>query len=98
MLIEFANTNLERLYSDPDYFEKGYHQEIIDKYIKAVLLIQVVNDIRQIYERRWLYCKKLWWWDLYSIRLNKQRRLLFTLITGNQINIVRIEEISKHYE
>lgn len=52
MLIEFANTNLERLYSDPDYFEKGYHQEIIDKYIKAVLLIQVVNDIRQIYERR----------------------------------------------
>lgn len=100
MEIEFSNPKLERLYTDRDFSPKWYSRNLIENYVDTINLMEAAIDIRDIYAQPGLACEKLSWirkWQ-YSVRLNKQRRLIFTINNGWEIQIVTIEEISKHYE
>ena len=103
MTVVFDNEELEFLYVTPVDVLRGKQKspsEVIRQYQKKVRLLTIVNKLEELRNFRSLnfeylkgnragYC---------SIRLNIQYRLLFTPIEDNKIQVLLINEISKHYE
>jgi proteic killer suppression protein len=106
MRVRFNTDELARLYSTPLDQIKGklqYSRDIIKQYKKKVIILLTINGISELKEHKGLNFERLKG-DLkeyYSIRLNKQYRLLFKIVeTEDEIIIeeLLITEISKHYE
>jgi toxin HigB-1 len=81
-----------------------YSRDIIKQYKKKIIILLNVNGINELKEHKGLSFERLKGdlKDYYSIRLNKQFRLLFKIIEGKEDEIIieeiLITEISKHYE
>jgi toxin HigB-1 len=107
MRVSFNTEELVRLYVTPVEEIKGklkYSKEIIKQYKKKVIILLTIEGINELKEFRGLNFERLKgeMKDYYSIRLNKQFRLLFKIVDEKEAKIVieeiLITEISKHYE
>jgi toxin HigB-1 len=82
---------------------KGKHlfgREIIKQYKKKVQLLVGLTKVEQLRQFRGLNFEPLKGdrKDEYSIRLNDQYRLIFEMKDKYKIEIILVNEISKHYE
>lgn len=106
MEIEFKTDYLRELYEDNRSDDKRFksNPQLIKQYIKTVNKLRDISKIEQLYQHKSLnYEKKLG--DLKgksAVYINKQFRLIFEEIPDdkppNEIKILALEEISKHYE
>ncbi|GAA4342081.1 type II toxin-antitoxin system RelE/ParE family toxin [Flaviaesturariibacter amylovorans] len=106
MDIEFATQMLADLYAGKveNYNEFRSNPTLVKQYIKAITMLRAALRIEQLFQFNGLRYKKLSG-DLKgysSVRINKQYRILFTEVVSEtdapQINLIRLEEINKHYE
>ncbi len=107
MRVRFKITELTRLYSTPLIDLKGkqkYSYEVIAQFKKKVIIMLTIKTVSELKEHRGLNFERLKGSlsDFFSIRLNKQYRLLFRVVEESENEIVVeeiiITEISKHYE
>lgn len=103
MNVEFRTEELSYLYETPLEQIKGKQtvaREIIKQFKKKVQLLISISRIEQLKQFRGLnfeYLKGNRAGEC-SIRLNDQYRLIFEQINEDEIEILLINEISKHYE
>jgi len=103
MLVKFSNSFLERLYTNKETKGKPvYSKEVTLQFKKTVLRIEQAESSMQLRQFRSLNFEALKGdkKGLYSVRVNKQYRLEFRLENDQVtlVEIVLIEELSKHYE
>lgn len=106
MEIEFKTDYLRELYEDNRSDDKRFksNPQLVLQYIKTVNKLKSVTKIEQLYQLKNLhYQKKLG--DLKgksAVYINMQYHLIFEEIPDdkppNEIKILALEEISKHYE
>lgn len=106
MKVQFKTNELKHFYVIPLDEIKGklpFQREVIKQYKKKVQLLIAADSIDELGYFKSLNFKKLKGKrkNEYSIRLNKQYRLIFTIDSKkNEIvfDVLIIDEISKHYE
>jgi proteic killer suppression protein len=103
MKVYFETDELEHFYKTPLAEIRGkmkYPGTIIKQYKKAVQLFIAIERIDALNAFRSLRLERLKGDRAkdYSIRLNDQYRLIFRLINEDEIEVIVIREISKHYE
>jgi len=98
MEVQFRTPKLKKRYEDSGAAEKAYGEQVARRYIQRINIIKYAHDIGDLKRSPGLRCHQLkgdrkgqW-----AVRLTEFYRLIFTLV-GEQLNIVRIEEVSKHY-
>lgn len=94
MVIEFADSDLDRLECDPK-FTSGFAPAIVRGFRKAIQAIRAADDERDLYASRGLGFEKLKGQreHQHSMRLNKQWRLILELKDGpKKILIIGIED------
>lgn len=98
MEIQFRTDKLRKQYEDIGEAKKAYGEQVARRYIERINIIKYANDISELQRLPVLRChilkgeRKGQW----SIKLTGFYRLIFTL-NGERLEIVRIEEVSKHY-
>jgi len=107
MKVRFKSLELEKFYFTPINELKGklpVQKEIIRQYQRKVRNLTFISSLEELKSFRSLNFEPLKG-DLkgnYSIRLNKQYRLIFSIekeVNGGYIiEVIFISEISKHYE
>jgi len=103
MIVEFKTDYLAGLYETPLDEIRGkqpFGRDIIKQYKKKVQILVSITRIEQLKQFRGLYFEYLKgdMKNVCSIRLNDQYRLLFEIKSNGEIEIILINEISKHYE
>ena len=98
MDIVFRTRRLEKEYTDSAKAIKSYGPEVARKYIQRVNIIKNAKDMDELMRLPGLRCHPLKGdrHGQYSAKLTGFYRLIFTL-KRNQMEIVCIEEVSKHY-
>ena len=98
MKVTFRTRKLEREYREHARSVKAYGPEVARKYIQRVNLIKKVDGIDELLLLPALGCHPLKGdrQGQYAIKLTGFYRLIFTL-RGDEMEIVHIEEVSKHY-
>jgi proteic killer suppression protein len=101
--IIFLNKHVERLYKEGKPNKKyRLSQSLIDKYIERIDFIKAADTVWALKSMRSYNFEKLEGYpNRYSIRLNRQYRLIFNVKWMNEertIGKFEIDEISKHYE
>ena len=97
MRFQFANSELSELY----YEEKGnatYPEYVVTAFFKKMQIIKNAvdeNDLRAIKGNH--FEKMEGEENVYSIRLNQQYRLIFSLEKDGKCAVMLIKEISNHY-
>jgi len=96
--IEFRTKKLEKQYLDSKQAVKAYGKAVATRYIERINIIKHTTDIEELEQLSGLNCHPLkgdrkgeW-----SITLINRMRLIFTL-RGDELEIVRIKKVSKHY-
>jgi proteic killer suppression protein len=102
MKVLFASRELAELYEEsPDSIsgKQRIPYEVLRQYHKKVNILQAITELKDLYDFRSLYFEALKGdrKGQYSIRLNKQYRLIFVINKNGELEILIIE-ISKHYE
>ncbi len=103
MIVRFKNDYLRKLYADEPVKGKPlYNKEVVKKFQERILLMEQVKNTKQLREYKSLHFEALRGdkKGLFSIRINKQYRLEFTIENDSiQLEeIILIEDLSKHYE
>lgn len=103
MRVEFKTDYLGYLYETPLEAIKGKHdfgKEIIKQYKKKIEILIGISNITQLRQFRGLNFEFLKGDKKgeCSIRLNDQYRLIFEQKNKHEIEILLVNEISKHYE
>ena len=98
MEVEFKNARLRKRYEDFGKARKAYGDEVARRYIQRIGIIKQARDIEELESLPALRCERLKGnlKGLWSLRLTGFYRLIFSL-AGGRLDIVRIEEVSKHY-
>ncbi|MGB5750050.1 MAG: type II toxin-antitoxin system RelE/ParE family toxin [Desulfobacterales bacterium] len=98
MKITFRTRKLEREYCQSDRATKAYGEVVARKFIERINIIKQVKNIEELEALPALRCHPLKGKRIgqYSIKLTGFYRLIFTL-KGDALEIVQIEEVSKHY-
>jgi proteic killer suppression protein len=96
--VTFRIRKLEKAYAEYKRAEKAYGPEVARKYIQRINIIKRVKSIKELAALPGLRCHPLKGKrkGQCAIRLTGFYRLIFTL-RGEQLEIVQIEEVSKHY-
>lgn len=96
--VEFRTKKLAKQYLDSKQAVKAYGKPVATRYIERINIIKHTSSIEELEQLPALYCHPLkgdrdgeW-----SIKLTGFMRLIFTL-HGDELEIVRIKEVSKHY-
>lgn len=99
MEIRFRTRKLEKQYRSHKEAEKAYGRDVARKYISRINIIKRTRSINELQELPGLRCHSLkgnrkgqW-----AVNLTGFYRLMFTL-EGSDLEIVCIEEVSKHYD
>lgn len=98
MQVLFSDVKLEDLYYS--WRSTKFHPEITKKFIDRVNFLKKSKDMRDVYAMVSFHCEKLTGdldWKL-SIRINKSRRIIFTVNQLWELQVISIEEISNHYQ
>lgn len=99
MHVEFQSQRLRKQYEDHRQAERTYGKQVARRYIERVNIIRKARDLDELRDLPGLKChplkgeRKGQW----AVNLTGFYRLIFTL-QGEQLEIVRIEEVSKHYD
>lgn len=99
MEVQFRAGKLKKLYQDERAARKAYGKEVARRYIERINIIKNTRDIEELQILPGLRCHELKGnrQGKWSIKLTGFYRLIFTL-TGDRLEIVCIEEVSKHYD
>ena len=99
MQIEFRTKKLEKQYAQQKLAVKAYGNKVARKYIQRINIIKQANDFDELSGLPGLRCHPLKAdrEGQYAIDLTGFYRLIFTLV-GESLEIVQIEEVSKHYD
>lgn len=99
MEVTFRTRKLERQYRESDKAIRAYGLQIGRKYISRINIIKQTKDIDELMNLPVLRCHPLKGdrAGQYAIILAGFYRLIFTL-KGDALEIVHIEEVSKHYD
>ena len=99
MEVRFRTSKLEKQYQSHKEAERAYGQEVARKYIQRINIVKQARNIEELKALPGLRCHPLkgdrrgqW-----AINLTGFYRLIFTL-EGETMEIVRIEEVNKHYD
>jgi len=99
MEVTFRTRKLEREYVCSKKAVQAYGETVARRYIERINIIKSARDIEELERLPGIKCHPLkgdrrgqW-----AIKLTAQMRLIFTL-RGENFEVVRIEEVSKHYE
>jgi len=98
MEVKFRTRKLQRQYENHVEANKAYGEEVARRYIQRIDLVKQVRDLDELKMLPGLDChllkgdRKGHW----AIRLTGFYRLIFSL-QGDNLEIVQIEEVSKHY-
>ncbi len=103
MQVRFDNLRLEKLYVTPLTELKGkqaYPIEVIKQFKKRIPVLMAIGKLDELRAFRVLNFEYLKGNRKggCSIRLNDQYRLIFEPISENEIKVILVTEISKHYE
>jgi proteic killer suppression protein len=98
MEVQFRTNKLRKQYENHRDAQKAYGEEVARKYILRINTIKQAKDIEELMSITVLHCHPLegdrkgeW-----AINLTGFYRLIFILV-GEELEIVQIEEVSKHY-
>jgi len=103
MKVRFEDAKLEKIFVTPLKEIKGklaFPIEVIKQFKKKVpilIAIEKLDELRTLRGLNFEYLKGDRKGEC-SIRLNDQYRLIFVPIDENEIKVVLVTEISKHYE
>lgn len=102
MKVVFESEDLASLFESDPYHLVGKQKipaAVVKQYQKKVTILLSITELSEIYKFRALNFEALKGSrkEQYSIRLNKQYRLLFKINKNGELEIIIIE-ISKHYE
>jgi plasmid maintenance system killer protein len=103
MILKFSKTELQFLFITPLSQIKGkqsFSQDVIKNYKKKLAILMNISKIEELRFFRGLNFEYLKGdrKGQCSIRLNYQFRLIFEPINENEVKLILINEISKHYE
>ena len=99
MRIEFKTKKLEKCYRESKYAIRQFGNDVARRFIERITIIRNTKTIEELQTLPGLRChplkgnRKGQW----AVKLTGYYRLIFTL-RGDELDIVRIEEVSKHYE
>lgn len=98
MRVQFADRNLERCYRELAVARRQWGERVAGAYIRRVNVLYAARDARDLFALRALDIHPLKGErkGQYSIRLGERERLIVTF-ADEDLTIVRIEEVSKHY-
>lgn len=101
MRFSFGSGKLQRLYT-ADAGAARYPEGIVDAFFDVVATIRAVDNESELYALKSFHCEKLkgrrGLLGQYSLRLNKQWRLIFTIQQDRQGRFLRIEEIADYHK
>ena len=99
MQIQFRTKKLEKQYVQHKLAVKAYGNEVARKYIQRINIIKYAKDFDELSGLPGLRCHPLKGdrEGQYAINLTGFYRLIFTIV-GESLEIVQIEEVSKHYD
>lgn len=99
MEVRFRTNKLRKCYEQRKEAVKAFGPEVAKRYVMRVNIIKRSHDLEELQQQRTLRCHALKHdrKGQYAISLTGFYRLIFTL-EGDSLSIVRIEEVSKHYE
>ena len=99
MLVTFRNRKIEKCYVKHKHAIRAWGDAVARKYVERLNLIQVAADLEELCRLPALRCHPLKGdrKGQYAISLRGFYRLIFTL-QGENLGIVCIEEVSKHYD
>ena len=99
MEIKFKTKRLEKCYQEHRLAAREFGEEVARKYIQRVNVIKAAKGLDELTRLPGLRCHPLTGnrQGQYAINLTGFHRLIFRL-EGEQLRIVRIEEVSKHYD
>lgn len=98
MLVKFRKKKMEKCYLEAKEASKAFGAEVARKYIQRINLIKQTRNIDELTALPGLRCHPLKGErkGQYAVNLTGFYRLIFTL-NGEALEIVLIEEVSKHY-
>ena len=98
MDVEFANQELDRLETGPD-FNAGFSRAVVRAFRKRMQMIRDAVDERAFYAMRSLHFEKLKGKrsHQYSMRLNEQWRLVLELHKRGRSTVVVIVDIEDYH-
>jgi len=99
MKTEFRTRTLRNQYEESKKAVKAYGPQVARKYVERVNILKAARDQADVVAQRALRCHALKGrrQGQYGIRLLDRWRLIVTFRSEN-VEIVRIEEVSKHYD
>lgn len=99
MIVEFKTRKLEKCYETHKQAIKEFGDLIGKRYIQRINIIKATVDINVLMKLPALHYHPLIGDrnGQYAINLNGFYRLIFTL-EENSLTVVRIDEVSKHYD
>ncbi|MGE5521184.1 MAG: type II toxin-antitoxin system RelE/ParE family toxin [Candidatus Dadabacteria bacterium] len=104
MIIQFRNLYLEKLFEGKTVPGKPkYRESVIVSFKKTILMLQFLDSISELKKFKGLHFKALKGTlkGYYSVRVNIQYRLIFSIEEDQSVmikEILVIEDLSKHYE
>lgn len=99
MQVVFRTKKLEKCYRDSKYAIRQFGGDVARRFIERINIIRHTKTIEELQALPGLRCHPLKGnrKDQWAVNLTGYYRLIFTL-RGDDLDIVRIEEVSKHYE
>ncbi len=102
MVIKFNNIYLEKLFEGKPLKKIIYSKELVIQFKKTILRLKNADNSHQLRQFRSLNFEALKGdkKGLYSVRVNKQYRLEFSIENDSitLLEVVLVEDLSKHYE
>lgn len=98
MIVKFKTRQLEVCFRQYRKANRAFGEQIARKYIQRINIIQQSRNLDELMSLPGLRCHALKGTRKgeYAINLSGYYRLIFTL-AGEMLEIVMIEEVSKHY-
>ncbi|OOE40752.1 plasmid maintenance system killer [Salinivibrio kushneri] len=99
MKVEFRKKKLEKCFNDQKQAVKEFGDQVARKYIQRIQIIQATETLDDLIALPGLRCHALKGkrQGQYAVKLTGFYRLIFT-VDGDYLNVVMIEEVSKHYD
>jgi proteic killer suppression protein len=103
MIVYFETEELQEIYETPLKELRGkrrYPSEVLKQYKKRIQLLVAINKLEQLRQFKGLNFEYLKGdrKGQCSMRLNDQYRLIISPMDENTIQVILVNEISKHYE
>jgi len=102
MVIKFNNIYLEKLFEGKPLKKIIYSKELVIQFKKTILRLKNADNSHQLRQFRSLNFEALKGdkKGLYSVRVNKQYRLEFSIENDSitLLEVILVEDLPKHYE